>query len=57
MPQKERNIFQYSYFLDKGFNYEPYLCNGCHDLMEKALNFNNFNLIKNSNLNKKSGLL
>ena len=19
--------------------YEPYLCNGCHDLMQKALNF------------------
>ena len=21
-------------------NYEPYLCNGCHDLMQKAINFN-----------------
>ena len=20
--------------------YEPYLCNGCHDLMQKALSFN-----------------
>ena len=28
------------YFLDKNFNYEPYLCNGCHDLMQKAMNFN-----------------
>ena len=27
-------------FLDKNFNYEPYLCNGCHDLMQKAMNFN-----------------
>ena len=27
-------------FLDKKFNYEPYLCNGCHDLMQKAMNFN-----------------
>ena len=26
---------------DIGFNYEPYLCNGCHDLMQKAMNFNN----------------
>ena len=26
--------------LDKGFKYEPYLCNGCHDLMQKAMNFN-----------------
>ena len=27
-------------FLDKKFDYEPYLCNGCHDLMQKAMNFN-----------------
>ena len=27
-------------FLVKNFNYEPYLCNGCHDLMQKAMNFN-----------------
>ena len=23
-----------------GIYYEPYLCNGCHDLMQKAINFN-----------------
>ena len=27
-------------FLDKNYNYEPDLCNGCHDLMQKAMNFN-----------------
>ena len=27
------------YFLDKSFNYEPYLCIGCHDLMQRAMNF------------------
>ena len=27
-------------FLDKNFNYEPYLCNGCHDLVQKAMTFN-----------------
>ena len=27
-------------FLDKSFKYEPYLCNGCHNLMQKAINFN-----------------
>ena len=26
--------------LDKNFNYEKYLCNGCHDLMQKAMSFN-----------------
>ena len=30
---KECDICHYWYFLDKNFNYEPYLCNGCHDLM------------------------
>ena len=30
----------YWYFKDIGFKYEPYLCNGCHDLMQKAMNFN-----------------
>ena len=29
---------RYWYFLDKGLKYEPYLCNGCHDLMQKAMN-------------------
>ena len=37
---KECDICHYWYFLDKNFCYEPYLCNGCHDLMQKAINFN-----------------
>ena len=37
---KECNICHYWYFLNKNFNYEPYLCNGCHDLIQKAMNFN-----------------
>ena len=28
-------------FLDKNFNYDPYLCNGYHDLMQKAMSFKN----------------
>ena len=27
---KECDICHYWYFLDKSFNYEPHLCNGCH---------------------------
>ena len=30
----------YWYFLDKDFKYKPYVCNRCHDLMQKAMNFN-----------------
>ena len=33
---KECDICHYWYFKDVGFKYEPYLCNGCHDLMQKA---------------------
>ena len=32
---KECDICHYWYFKDIGFKYEPYLCNGCHDLMRK----------------------
>ena len=27
----------YYYFLDKNFNYEKRLCNGCHDMSMKAI--------------------
>ena len=40
MHQKCVIFVIYWYFLDKNFKWEPYLCNGCHDLMQKALNFN-----------------
>ena len=38
---KECDICHYWCFKDIGFKYESYLCNGCHDLMQKALSFNN----------------
>ena len=38
---KECDICHYWYFKDIGFKYEPYLCNVCHDLMQKAMSFNN----------------
>ena len=33
---KECDICHYWYFENIGFKYEPYLCNGCHDLMQKV---------------------
>ena len=42
---KECDICHYWYFLDKNYNYEPYLCNGCHDLMQKATNFNDVAIV------------
>ena len=38
---KEWDICHYWYFKDIGFKYEPYLWNGCHDLMQKVMSFNN----------------
>ena len=42
---KECHICHYWYVLDKNFDYEPYLCNRCHDLMQKAMNFNDFAIV------------
>ena len=43
---KKYNICcHYQYFLDKGFKFEPYLCNGCHDLMQKAVKFNDVAIV------------
>ena len=37
---KECGICHYWYFKDIGFKYEPYFCNGCRDLVQKAMSFN-----------------
>ena len=42
---KECDICHYQYFKDICFKYEPYLCNGCHDLMQKAISFNNVAIV------------
>ena len=40
---KECDICHYWYFKDIGFKYQPYL--GCHDLMQKAMGFNNIAIV------------
>ena len=42
---KKCDICRFCYFKDIGFKYEPYLCNGCHDLMQKAMSFNNVAIV------------
>ena len=42
---KECDICHYWYFKDIGFKYETYLCNGCYDLMQKAMGFNNIAIV------------
>ena len=42
---KECDICHYRYFKDIGFKYGKYLCNGCHDLMQKAMSFNDIAIV------------
>ena len=42
---KECYICHYWYSKDIGFKYEPYLCKGCHDLMQKTMSFNNIAVV------------
>ena len=42
---KECDICRYWYFKDIGFKYQPYLCNGCHGLMQKAMSFNDVAIV------------
>ena len=31
----------YWYFINKNFNYQKYMCNGCHDMSMKAISIHN----------------
>ena len=42
---KQCDICHDWYFKDIGFRYEPYLCNGCHDLMQKAMSFKDLAIV------------
>ena len=42
---KECDICHYWYFKNIDFKNEPYLCNGCHDLMQKGMSFNNVAIV------------
>ena len=42
---KECYICHYWFFKDIGFKYESYLSNGCHELIQKAMSFNNVAIV------------
>ena len=42
---KKWDICHYWYFKDISFKYEQYLCTGCHDLMQKAMSFNDVAIV------------
>ena len=39
------SLCQYYYFLNKNFNYQRHLCDGCHDMSVKALSMKNLTTI------------
>ena len=42
---KKCNLCQYYYFVFKNFNYQRYLCDGCHDMSVKALSMQHLTII------------
>ena len=42
---KECRICHFWYFKDIDFKYESYLCNECHNLMQKAISFNDVAIV------------
>ena len=38
-------ICHYWYFLDIGYKYEPYVCNGCHDLSMMVYDVDDFMIL------------
>ena len=48
---KECNVCHLWYFLNKGFKFQPNVCNGCHDLLLMSMNLHDIVIlnIKGSN--------
>ena len=42
IASKDCDICNYWYFLDKGFKFQPYVCNGCQDLLKMSINVKDF---------------
>ena len=42
---KECSLCKFNYFLNKNFNYQMYLCDGCHDTSIKANSMQNVAII------------
>ena len=45
---RECSLCKFHYFLDKNFNYGPYLYNGCYDMSLKAINMKNLAIINHN---------
>ena len=43
---KECGICHYWYFLAKGFTFQSYICNGCHDVSIMSMNHSDIAILK-----------
>ena len=41
LTSKQCYLCGYWYFINKNFNYQKYMCNGCHDMFTKAISVHN----------------
>ena len=41
----ECNICQYWHFSDKGFNFQPYVCNGCNDVLMMSMSLSSIAIL------------
>ena len=56
---KKCDICNYWYFSDKGFKFQPDVCNGYQDLLMMIMNLSDIvilNLMQNTDLTKKNGI-
>ena len=45
---RECRLCKFYYFLDKNFNYGPYLCNGCYNMSLKAISMKNLAILNHN---------
>ena len=45
----ECDTCHYWYFLNKGFKFQPYVCNKCHNLLMMSMNLSNIAILKIKN--------
>ena len=48
---KKCDICHYWYFLNKGFKFQIYACNKCHDLLMMCMKLSNIYILNNKNSN------
>ena len=46
---KKCDVCNHWYFLNKGFKFQPYICNRCHDLLMMSMNLSDIAILKIEN--------